>query len=171
MLLPYTTLTYYGPTAAAFSLDDGIGVGSLHEATPHQEQRPSMSVIGTGTADILRPYRGYAAALSTYGESFMTAVPHKTIAVKMTVNVGAVPSAEDVAQAIWNSQASTYNYSGTMGNKLNTASSGGVDIEALAQAVWEYTTRTLTAGGGGSDVDDIWTDSRALTVAKFLGLK
>lgn len=34
------------------------------------------------------------------------------------------------------------------GAKLNTASSGGVDLNALAQAVWEYATRTLTAGAG-----------------------
>ena len=33
--------------------------------------------------------------------------------------------------------------------------------------VWTYATRTLTSGGGS----DPWTDPRALTVAKFLGLK
>jgi hypothetical protein len=31
-----------------------------------------------------------------------------------------------------------------MGAKLNTASSGGVDMNALAQAVWEYGMRSLT---------------------------
>lgn len=35
-----------------------------------------------------------------------------------------------------------------MGGKLNTASSGGVDLSALAQAVWLYATRTLTSPAG-----------------------
>ena len=52
-------------------------------------------------------------------------------------------SPEGLAAAVWNSLAANFNELGTMGNKLNTASSGG----------------------------DPWTDTRALTVAKFLGLK
>ena len=52
-----------------------------------------------------------------------------------------------------------------MGAKLNTASSGGVDMNALAQAVWEYATRTLTSGGsGGATPQEIWEyTNRTLT--------
>lgn len=57
-------------------------------------------------------------------------------------------SPEGLANAVWNSLAAQYNDVGTMGNKLNTASSGGVDLNALAEAVWEYVDRTLTSGGG-----------------------
>lgn len=51
---------------------------------------------------------------------------------------------EGVRDSVWNAVASQYNESGTMGAKLNTASSGGVDLNALAQAVWEYATRNLS---------------------------
>ena len=52
-----------------------------------------------------------------------------------------------LANAVWSALASEYNTSGTMGAKLNTASSGWVDLNALAQAVWEYTIRELTTSG------------------------
>lgn len=71
-------------------------------------------------------------------------------------------SPENLARAVWEAIASEYNDTGTMGNKLNTASSGGVDMTALSQAVWEYTTRTLTSGGGSSNT---------LTLPQFLALK
>ncbi len=54
-----------------------------------------------------------------------------------------------IAGAVWSAVAASYNTAGTMGAKLNTASSGGVDLDALAGAVWAYATRTLTSGAGG----------------------
>lgn len=59
-------------------------------------------------------------------------------------------SPEGLAAAVWGTQASTYNEAGTMGAKLNTASSGGVDLDALAAAVWAYTVRSLTSGAAPS---------------------
>lgn len=38
---------------------------------------------------------------------------------------------------VWGAVAADHNDAGTMGNKLNTASSGGVDLQALADAVWD----------------------------------
>lgn len=149
MLLPYTTLEYYGPDAVSMSLADGIGVGSM-EASARQDMRVALSVVGTGDAPLLRPYRGYAAALSVAGDSFVDITPHQLMKVKLTVNVGAVPSAEDIAQAIWNSQASSYNASNTMGNRLNAAGSGGVDYTALGIAVWESVARTMTSAGNNA---------------------
>jgi hypothetical protein len=46
-------------------------------------------------------------------------------------------SPEGLAASVWNAVADAYNTSGTMGQKLNLASSGGVDYAALAAAVWE----------------------------------
>ena len=57
-------------------------------------------------------------------------------------------SPEGLASAVWNSLSTEFNTSGTMGAKLNTASSGGVDMNALAQAVWEYGMRSLTESAG-----------------------
>lgn len=53
-------------------------------------------------------------------------------------------SPQGLAQAIWNSIASEYDNPSTMGSKLNTASSWWVDINALAEAVWTHTIRSLT---------------------------
>lgn len=135
MLLPYTTLTYYGSTVASMSLDDGIGSGVLLEATPHQTQRVAVSVVGTGDAPTLRPYRGYGAKLDASGYSFIVATPHQSQKVRLMVSVGATPSADDIAQAVWNSLASRFNYADTMGNKLNSSgsSSGGLTTEQATQ--------------------------------------
>lgn len=42
---------------------------------------------------------------------------------------------EGIRDAIWSALAANYNTAGTMGSKLNSASSGGVDYGALADAV------------------------------------
>lgn len=42
-----------------------------------------------------------------------------------------------LAAALWDATAASYNTTGTMGAKLNAAGSGGVDYDALAQAVLE----------------------------------
>lgn len=55
-----------------------------------------------------------------------------------------------IVNAVWRAAAATYNEPGTMGNKVNTASSGGVDLNALAAAVWAHTVRGLTTGGAPS---------------------
>ena len=53
-----------------------------------------------------------------------------------------------IVSGVWNAAAASYNTSGTMGQKLNNAASGGVDYDALAAAVWQYIDRTLTANPG-----------------------
>ena len=55
-------------------------------------------------------------------------------------------SPEGLASAVWSAVAASNNTAGTMGNKLNSAASGGVDYTALGTAVWASVTRTLTAG-------------------------
>jgi len=135
MLLPYTTLTYYGSTVASMSLEDGIGSGELLIAIPHQTMNVALLVVGTGDAPVLRPYRGRYASLDVSGYSFMVATPHQKISARLVVNVGATPSADDIAQAVWNSLASRFNYADTMGNKLNSsgASSGGLTTDQANQ--------------------------------------
>lgn len=44
-------------------------------------------------------------------------------------------SPENLAREVWNAVAAQYNESGSMGAKLNTASSGGVDYSAMADAI------------------------------------
>lgn len=75
-------------------------------------------------------------------------------------------SPEGLAQAVWDSVAVDNNEVGTMGNKLNTASSGGVDVESIAVAVWDKPLSEHTAVGTFG-----WFVQKVLTVSKFLGLK
>ncbi len=77
---------------------------------------------------------------------------------------------EGLRDAVWRAVLTEYPDDGTAGKTLTLAGAGGVDYNLLAEAVWEYATRTLTADSGIT-VDEIMTDPRMLTVAKFLGLK
>ena len=122
----------------------------------------SMTVTGTNSLSMIVPFEG-SGTISLTGTSNLKGL--LSLSGEFTPFTELSP--ENLARAVWEALAAEYNDAGTMGSKLNTASSGGVDMNALAQAVWEYTTRTLTSGGGS----DPWTDPRALTVAKFLGLK
>lgn len=142
--MPYAALAplhWYGPACAAMVVTDTIG--ELQEATPKREIRPALSVVGAGDSFVFRPYRGYAAALDVSGNAYTQVTPHQYKKISLTVNVGAVPSAYDITQAILNAVALDYNNPGTIGAKINASGAGG----------------------------DPWADSRALTVSKFLGLK
>lgn len=68
---------------------------------------------------------------------------------------GATLTESGIAGAVWSAVASSYNAAGTMGSKLNTASSGGVDLDALAAAVWAYTVRGLS-GAQADRITDVW---------------
>lgn len=45
---------------------------------------------------------------------------------------------EGLRDAVWKATAASFNDAGTMGAKLNSAASGGVDLNALAEAVWDH---------------------------------
>ena len=44
-------------------------------------------------------------------------------------------SPENLARAVWDALATQFNKTGTMGSKLSTASSGGVDMGAMVDAL------------------------------------
>lgn len=58
---------------------------------------------------------------------------------------------EGIRDAVWQAAATSFNDTGTMGQKLNSAAVGGVDYDALATAVWSAAIRRLTTSG----VEDI----------------
>ena len=51
-----------------------------------------------------------------------------------------------ITQAVLNASAADYNAAGSIGAKINSAASGGVDYTALGVAVWASVSRTLTEG-------------------------
>lgn len=98
MLLPYTTLTYYGPAAAALVADPGVG--ELLEAEPHQLVRAAVTVDGLGDAPLLRPYRMRDAGCSGDGQGVLhAATPHKNVRAGLEVLVSGL-SADDVTGAV-----------------------------------------------------------------------
>jgi len=62
---------------------------------------------------------------------------------------------EGLRDTVWNAIASNYNVSGTMGQKLNNAASGGVDYEALAEAVWDAEVSGRTGAQSGKILEDV----------------
>jgi len=63
---------------------------------------------------------------------------------------GDLVTAKSCAEAVWSAVASAYNVSGTMGAKLNSAASGGVDYNALAEAVWDAEVSGRTSSQAGN---------------------
>lgn len=49
-----------------------------------------------------------------------------------------------ITNSVWNAVLSQYAADGTAGKALATASSGGVDLDLMAAAVWDYVNRGLT---------------------------
>jgi hypothetical protein len=104
----------------------------------------------TGSITALGWVYGTAASAST---ASLTAYAVGNMAG--TSSTAGALSPEGLAAAVWGADASSNNGAGTMGGKLNAASSGGVDLNALAAAVWSYTVRGL-AGTQEVRATEIW---------------
>lgn len=122
-----------------------------------------VSAVGS-TSITFSSAASLAGALSAQGStSFSVTVPSATLgaivdaqgSAPITWSLSAEPRAigvlagnitpftelspQSLSAAVWSALASVYNDTGTMGNKLNNAASGGVDYNALADAVWDKT--------------------------------
>lgn len=62
---------------------------------------------------------------------------------------------EGLRDAVWGAIATNYNVSGTMGQKLNSAAVGGVDYDALAEAVWDAEISGRAGVEAGKVLEDI----------------
>ena len=85
-------------------------------------------------ADDASPARAGQASVALTATATATAIGHMMgLALPYTEL-----SPQSLASAVWQALAAENNAVGTMGNKVNTASSGGVDLNALAEAVWSH---------------------------------
>jgi hypothetical protein len=82
----------------------------------------TLSGSGVLTPDINAAYN---IVLTLLGEGTLTPDLKAIGNMFATLDAGAIPSAFDIAQEIWQAQASAYNTSGTMGNKVNESGSSG----------------------------------------------
>lgn len=108
-----------------------------------------MSITASGNA--VAPLNAIGAALmSISAQADASAIAHMAGSAQAVAAASAVTgavghmvataidaqlTADSIAAAVWNAIAASFNTAGTMGNKLNSAASGGVDYQALADAV------------------------------------
>lgn len=137
MLLPYTTLTYYGPCATAVYLD---GVGSV-TAQPVGSIRSASSLSGAGTITYARSLRLIGSPATLLGSGTITvAQPRGYIRANVTIKVNEL-SQDDVSGAVWQSFVSpgiTYQAA------IQTLLAGGGGGGATASDIWSYSSRSLT---------------------------
>lgn len=96
-----------------------------------------MAIDLAGSGDLAADMEGIASlAVDMLGQGDLDATISAFGNMEIDIVVtGAGLSTANVGSAVWNAIAANFNDSGTMGNKLNTASSGGVDLNALAAAI------------------------------------
>lgn len=122
------------------------GEGDL---TASVQGRLNASLDLSGSGDLAADMSGIAEMIvSLLGAGDLEA----TIAAFGDMNIDIVVAGTglttgNVADAVWGALATDNNDFGSMGAKLNSAASGGVDLNALAEAVWGYATRGLTESG------------------------
>ena len=98
---------------SSFTITGGITVETL-----------ACDMLGEGTM-----VTNASGAITMYcnmlGEGTFTGTPRVLENMTCTMDAGVRPSAFDIAQEIWQSQASAYNAAGTMGNRVNAAGAAG----------------------------------------------
>jgi len=117
----------------------------------------NLSGGGSITNANLAAGRNLSATLGGSG-SFTSADMRGKGNLSASIVIGAQPSAFDIAQSVWQGQASGYMNTGTMGRRLNDAGGSGDP--------WSTSTESYTdASTFGGFV------KKLLTISKFLGLK
>jgi len=101
MLLPYTTLVYYGPAAAAMIVADSVG--GLQSATPKGKVRSSLVEQGAADAPYFRPVNLRGAGLEAGGVGTMQASPVTSVRAALKVTIGTL-SQDDVTGAVLESE-------------------------------------------------------------------
>jgi len=98
MLLPYTTLEYHGPGAAAVvDLSSGGLTGDVQGWAKAQQVAGGVGTIPAAHVTGLKNSPMTATGLG----QIVTAYPRGRARPTLTVSIGARPSAEDIAQAVW----------------------------------------------------------------------
>jgi hypothetical protein len=136
-------LQWYGPQSAALVVSDAQGI---MEAQAVREIRPALNVEGIGTLHVMRPYRGYAAALEAGGLGLAQMQGVRSIRAQLTVSVNEL-SQDDVTGAVWQALVEP----------------GTTYQEAIIQL--------LAGGGGGGGGLTVSQDQRLTRIEKILANK
>lgn len=122
-ILSYFNNMWYGAASGSMIVEHATPEPSV---SAKMSQKVAAAVEGGGVAPYLKLTRALKQTLTVeaIGEVEL-ALPKKKLRGQCSVSIGATPSAFDIAQAIWQASSSQYNASGSMGAKLNSASSAG----------------------------------------------
>ena len=165
-----------GGSSVALSMAAGVngdatltGAGSITQATGQLVISMVATLAGTGTvaAADLRGYLNAVATLSGAGSltgplralawlqsavagsgTISNATPYATGTLAATIRGYSDLTPEGIRDKVWDALLANYQTTGSAGKALAAASSGGVDYNALAQAVWTYLDRALTENPG-----------------------
>ena len=151
------TLTF--ADASGQLISSGSGAAALSIALNNALLTASLNGSGTATLTITpnAPVLGAKADLTASASLQITGTLQPYAVGQMTGSTvdTSVLTVDAIASAVWEALAAQHTNSATMGGKLNTASSGGVDLNALAQSVWQYATRSLS-GEQATQLSEVW---------------
>lgn len=122
-----------GVASATISLNASASI----VATISSTASATISLSGSGDLGAIGWLRG-TSTISLDGSAEAYGIGHM---VASTVD-DTVLTPSSVAAAVWDSLSASFNNANTMGAKLNAAASGGVDLNALADAVWDHADAT-----------------------------
>jgi hypothetical protein len=112
---------------AGFSFASAASALPLNDASPLRGGSASFTITGT-----VEPYAVGIMSGSTVDNATLTPT--------------------SIAGAVWSATAAEFTTTGTMGAKLNSAASGGVDYDALADSVWNHG----SAAGVAEHLAEVW---------------
>jgi hypothetical protein len=122
-ILAYAGGMWYGSASGA--MVDTLPVTSL-EADIKADKRLASSIQAGQIEPYIKGTMGRKQTLSVQGMGELALAEWKKRGrIALSVSIGSVPSAFDIAQAVWLQQASSINVSGSTGEKINSAGSAG----------------------------------------------
>lgn len=137
---PLLTASLAAVGGAAFTLTAAAALGAEASASGSASFLFSMAAAILPTNDA-SPARTASASFAVTG----ALTPYAIGALSGSTVDTSILTSDVIAGAVWSSASASNNTPGTMGAKLNSAASGGVDYAALGAAVWASVSRTLTS--------------------------
>ena len=136
------TASINGAGSASFSMGATALLGALASGAGSASFTINVANAQAYPLNDASPLRSGSASFAING----SLVPYAIGQMSGSTVDTSVLTSDAIAAAVWSALAVQYPDGATMGGKLNTASSGGVDYAALGAAVWGSLERTLTSG-------------------------
>jgi hypothetical protein len=134
-----------GSTSSTCTLSDGITRVNIQGSTSGSVSATAQMTLGKGISGNTNGYNTSSTAMKlvanvrgnlncpqSTGSLSLIAKAFISGELKLFTEL----SPESLATSVWNTLATDFNEPGTFGNKLNLASSGGIDYDTLVNSIW-----------------------------------